>query len=67
MSEQIVSWTTPFLRAERAVHEAGEHFEFHRYQKGVEALKAAQADLDRAMQFVKDHHLQEERHVDSSR
>lgn len=58
MSVEI--WTRPFMRAERLLHEAGEHFLLHRWREGIEAMQGARDEFEKAYRIVIDNDIHED-------
>lgn len=58
MSDGI--WTRPFMRAERLIHDAGEHFLLHRWREGIEAMHGAREEFEKAYRIVIDHDIHED-------
>lgn len=50
--DEFVTWTTPFIRATQAAHQAGEHFEARQWDAGIQRLSFAREQFEQAASFV---------------
>lgn len=48
----IVSWTTPYQRAETAFRAAAEHLEFGRVEQAMDLLSEHQAQVNTLLEFI---------------
>lgn len=68
LTDQLVTWSTPMIRAERAVKAADELLSFNKFQEALIEIEKAKRELTAATTFILTHHCwpkpQGERHVE---